>query len=395
MGAPSTNFFPQDQQAWKQASEKDTAQAYSNYLSMWPDGAYVSEAQRLAKKIKEESLWNWALHQSQIYSYEKYLEQYPEGYFSQTAYEKIAILEEGKAWEKANSQESISGYLEFRRQFPDSLRAEEAAQQIVGLVKNRSSESKSADLSMPEKPAEEKELERATMMDSVMAYNQFLRNYPDSSYKNEVKSRIHQLEERLSSNFQLLENEVEIWDKASRLHTRYAYQEYLTQFPGGKFSNLAKNRLQALDQQWRWKHRTILEEKKQEVNNTELLDGERLFEAKTEAAKSLGWLWLLTTAVLGGLSVWLAPYLLPMVVVVSLAFGAHVVMNRGALLTRNESFPYLLGGSLAIGALVQGLIFQLTSNLAISLMSGFLAALITGMFLVRFFQNQMEKPSKG
>ncbi len=391
MGAPSTNFFPQDQQAWKQASDMDTAQAYSNYLSLWPEGTYATEARRLTKKIKEETLWNWALRQNQIYSFEKYLEQYPEGYFSQQAYEKIAGLEEEKAWEKAVSGGSISSYLEFRRHFPESPQAEEAAQRIVSLVKNRSSESASSSKTLSQKPSEDKALEKATMLDSVMAYNQFLRNFPQTKYKEEVQSRIAQLEERLSSNFQLLEDEVELWDKAARLHTRYAYQEYLQQFPAGKFSNLAKNRLQALDQQWKWKHRTILEESKQEKNNTQAAVIEQLQEVKIQAAQSLGWLWLFTTSVLGGVSIWLAPYLLPMVVVVSLAFGAHVVMNRGEQLTRNESVPYLLGGALAIGSLVQGLVFQLTSNLTISLLSGFLAGLITGMLLVRFFQNQMEK----
>lgn len=393
MGAPSTNFFPQDQQAWKQASDMDTAQAYSNYLSLWPEGTYATEARRLTKKIKEETLWNWAQRQNQIYSFEKYLEQYPEGYFSQPAYEKIAGLEEEKSWEKAATQGSISSYLEFRRHFPESPHSEEAAQRIVSLVKNRSSESTSSPKAFSDKPEEDIALERATMHDSVMAYNQFLRNYPQTKYKEEVQSRISQLEERLSSNFQLLEDEVELWDKAARLHTRYAYQEYLQQFPTGKFANLAKNRLQALDQQWKWKHRTILEEKQHAEENTQATEIEQRYEVKVQAAKSLGWLWLLTTSVLGGLSIWLAPYLLPMVVVVALAFGAHVIMNRGGQLTRNESFPYLLGGAFAIGSLVQGLVFQLTANLTISLLSGFLAGLVTGMLLVRFFQNQMEKSS--
>lgn len=391
MGAPSTNFFPQDQQAWKQASEMDTAQAYSNYLSLWPEGTYATEARRLTKKIKEETLWNWAERQNQIYSFEKYLEQYTEGYFSQQAYEKIAGLEEEKAWEKAVTQGSISSYLEFRRHFSESSRAEEAAQRIVSLVKNRPTTSSASSKTLPEKPQEDKALEKATMLDSVMAYNQFLRDFPQTKYKEEVQSRITQLEERLNSNFQLLEDEVELWDKAARLHTRYAYQEYLQQFPTGKFSNLAKNRLQALDQQWKWKHRTILDERKQEAHHTQGLEAEKLHEVKVQAAQSLGWLWLFTTLVLGGLSIWLAPYLLPMVVVLSLAFGAHVIMNRGRELTRNESFPYLLGGSLAISALVQGLVFQLTASLTISLLSGFLAGLITGMLLVRFFQNQMER----
>lgn len=391
MGAPSTNFFPQDQQAWKQASDMDTAQAYSNYLSLWPEGTYASEARRLTQKIKEETLWNWALRQNQIYSFEKYLEQYPEGYFSQQAYEEIATLEEEKAWEKATSKGSISSYLEFRRHYPESQLAEEAAQRIVSLVKKRSSDPAPSSQTLSQKPEEDKALERATMHDSVMAYNQFLRTFPETKYREEVQSRISQLEERLSSNFQLLENEVELWDKAARLHTRYAYQEYLQHFPTGKFSNLAKNRLQALDQQWKWKHRAILEEKKQEATDNQETEKEQLYEIKTQAAKSLGWLWLCTTTLIGGLSIWLAPYLLPMVVVVSLAFGAHVVMNRGNQLTRNESLPYLLGGSLAIGSLVQGLVFQLTTNLTISLLSGVLIGLVTGMMLVRFFQNQMEK----
>lgn len=391
MGALSTNYFSQDQQAWKQASEKDTAQAYSNYLSKWPDGAFASEALRLTQKIKEETLWNWAIQQKQIYSFEKYLEQYPEGYFSKEAYERIAVLEEEKAWEKSQTQHSISGYLEFRRQFPDSSQAEEAAQRIVSLVKKRSSAASPSPKEESDKSTEELELERATMLDSVMAYNKFLRDFPESTYKKEVQSRILQLEKRLNSSIELLENEVEMWDKAARLHTRYAYQEYLDQFPSGKFSNLAKNRQQALDQHWKWKHRTILETGKEKISSGLTVAEEQVQDVQAKASKSLGWLWMASTAVLGAFCMWLAPYLLPMVVVVSYAFGAHVITNRGKYLTRNESLPYLLGGSLSIGVLVQNLVVQLTGHWDISLLSGFLAALITGLLLVRYFQNQMDQ----
>lgn len=388
MGAPSKQYFPQEQTSWHQAQEANTQQAYSTFLTKWPEGVFAEEARKRITRIKEETLWNWAHKQHQIVAYEKYLNEYPDHYYSQAAYENIATLEEHAAWERAIRKNTIPSYLEFRREFADSQRAEEAAQRIVSLVKSRSKQTEPAQPSI--KSTEEQDLERATMQDSVMAYNQFLRTYPDSQYQPEIQDRIQQLEARLTSSFRLLENEVEAWDKATRLHTRYGYQEYLEQFPSGKFHALAKNRIIALDQQWKWKHRALIEE---DVNLSDFEGvsySRDIANEQAKAATSLGWLWLGVLVIIGGLSIWLAPYLLPLTVVLGLAFGAHVLLSRGKILTRNETLPYLIGGSLAAGALVQGLMQQITGQVFLSLLSGALAVLLTGLLLVRFFQNQLD-----
>ncbi|MDP5170822.1 MAG: hypothetical protein NWR72_11300 [Bacteroidia bacterium] len=388
MGAPSINFHPQDQQAWIQASEKNTSQAYSTYVAQWSQGKYVAEAIRRIAQIKEESLWNWAKKQDQIHSLEKYLDLYPEGYYSQEAYERIDQIEELSAWTLASTEDSISGYLEFRRSYQDSQYAEEAAKRIVALVKARSTGAKKGTAPKPEC---EVALEKATQQDSVLAYRDFLERFPEYSGKDQVNKRIEQLQHRLNSDFQQFEKEVELWDQSVRLNTRYAYQEYLNHFPSGKFSNLAKNRLLSLDQQWRWKHRVLIEEKArgQEVNaQGEILQN---VETQNKAAKSLGWIWLLGFFALSALCVWLASYLLPMTIVVGFAAGAHIIMDRGKRITRNESVPYLLGGSLASGTLVYGLLYQFTSHSLLALGGGLLSMIIAGIFLINFFQKQIDK----
>ncbi len=392
MGAPRTNFIHEDRSAWDQAKALNTAQAYANYIALWPEGTFSEEARRRARQIREENLWTWASRQNKIVAFEQYLSQYPEGYYSREAYEQIATLEEQQAWDKASQVNAIAAYLEFRREYPDSSFSDMAAQRIVNLVKERNRQPQEQAPS-DHQGHEDRALERATMQDSVMAYNQFLREFPDSAYQDEVHNRIQQLQQRLNSEFQILENEVESWDKAARLHTRYAYQEYLKQFPNGKFANVAKNRLKALDQQWRWKHRTLVEEQARgNMSAPASAPHEvKIEEARQMAALTLGWIWLGALAVLGMLCMWLAAYLLPMVVVVGLAMGAHLVMNRGKRLTRNESIPYLIGGALAIGALVQGLIFQITGQWRLSILGGSLFALIAGLGLIRLFQGQIEQ----
>lgn len=387
MGAPSNQYFSLEQSSWQEASNKDTQQAYSTFLKRWPDGVFSKEARDRLSNIKEESLWAWATRQNQIVAYEKYLEQYPDHAHAQTAYEHIAVLEELAAWNRATRKNSIPAYLEFRREYGKSQKSDEAAQRIVSLVKNRT---KQAPSTPPTLTQEESDLEKATMQDSVMAYNQFLRDYPNTPFLMEIKERIQQLEARLTSSFRLLEDEVEAWDKATRLHTRYGYQEYLNQYAAGKFASLAKNRIIALDQQWKWKHRALVhgEMDLSEVEGITLRKD--LVHERAKAATSLGWLWLCVMATLGMLSGWLAPYLLPLTLISGLAFGAHVLLSRGKGITRNETLPYLLGGSLSTGALTQGLMTQITGQVLLSSLSGVLAVLLTGLFLVRFFQGQLE-----
>ncbi len=400
MGVPSTQYSIQDQIAWQAASEKNTSQGYAQYVALWPEGRFITEAQRRLQLLKEEALWTWASKQNQIFSFEQYLQEYPEGFYSQEAYTQIAALEERMEWDIACNKNTISAYLAFRRSFQGSAFADEAAQRIVSLVKSRDLQRDTKEESTPssKKDQEKEALERATSLDTVVAYNQFLRDFPASLHLDEVRTRMAQLQQRLTSDYQMLEREVELWDQATRLHSRYAYQEYLNAFPSGKFANLAKGRLLALDQQWRWKHRVIIEERTQVSSGSPSIGGafvtEESLNAQSQAAMYLGWIWLGGFVLLGGLCVWLASYLLPMTIVVGLAAGAHFVFNRGQRLTRNESFPYLIGGALSAGALVQGLLLQLTNNWQLSMSAAGISLLIATIFLARFFQGLMDKGSK-
>ncbi len=391
MGLPSSNYFPQDQQAWLQASEKNTIQAYTNYVTVWPEGRYTKEAERRLRQIKEETLWNWAKSQQQAMALEQYLEQYPEGFYSIEAYELISRLETDQAWSLAQRKDSVAAYLEFRRNFPDSSFADEAAQRIVSLVKSRSGNQVATQVAPGN---HDEDLEQASQQDTIVGYNQFLRQYPHSPHKKEVVARIDQLQDRLQANFQALEDEVSLWDQTTRLHSRYAYQEYLSRYPEGKFSSMARNRLLALDQQWQWKHRVLIEGRAQGRVVTDQGLQQAASMQGAEAAWYLGWLWLGAFLLLGGLCLWLANYLLPMTIVVALAVAAHVVLGRGAHLTRRETFPYLIGGTLASGALVQGLAAQTTNNPQIAWSLAILVMFVSFLFLVRFFQGQMEKKRK-
>ena len=71
MGAPSKQYFPQEQTSWHQAQEANTKQAYSTFLTKWPEGVFADEARNRISRIKEETLWNWANKQHQIVAYEK------------------------------------------------------------------------------------------------------------------------------------------------------------------------------------------------------------------------------------------------------------------------------------------------------------------------------------
>lgn len=390
MGTPSAAYKQQEQEAWHFARRIDTAQSYAHYLSSWSKGPHAEEAQRRINRLREESLWAWAQSQDQIPAYEQYLQTHPEGNHAVQAYQRINGLEVEQAWAHACQLNTVSAFLTFRRDYDDSPHAEEAAERVVSLIKQKSQVP-----TTEAHPEEEAALEAATQEDTAQAYQAFLDTYPESHHRPAVMQRLRQLEDKLQGSIEALGREVELWDQATRLHTRYAYQNYLHEFPHGRFATLAKNRLLALDQQWRWKHRVWVAQHEPAALAVNAPEDPQLDQeiVRNDAAQMLAWIWLAGFLLLGGLCAWLLPFLLPMTIVIGLATGAHFVLNRGQQITTAEILPYLIGGTASIGVLVGGLGLQITTSWTESLLSGATGMVIAGALLGRYFYQLRNKAS--
>jgi len=120
-------------------------------------------------------------------------------------------------WEKAQRLNTIEAYQEFLRKYPNSEFTSDAKKKMEIL-----------------------EWEKAKQDDTIKAYQEFLRKYPNSEFTSDAKKKIEILE----------------WEKAKQDDTIEAYQEFLKKYPNSEFTSDAKKKME------------ILEWKKAKQNNT-------------------------------------------------------------------------------------------------------------------------------
>ncbi|MCB0551837.1 MAG: caspase family protein [Phaeodactylibacter sp.] len=61
---------------WGNVQEKDTVQAYQNYLEYYPTGQYATQAERRLLALKEEDVWRSAKAKDNELAYKNYLQKY-------------------------------------------------------------------------------------------------------------------------------------------------------------------------------------------------------------------------------------------------------------------------------------------------------------------------------
>ena len=100
------------------AKEKDTADAYETFLTMYPQGLFFDEADALFGKRKEAEEWDLAIQANTIQGFLIYKKQYPNGLHVDEAIAKIGELEEEREWNKISRRNRLSDYLKYVRNYP-------------------------------------------------------------------------------------------------------------------------------------------------------------------------------------------------------------------------------------------------------------------------------------
>ena len=125
--------------AFVKASQKDTVEAYEDYLKNYPDSVFSNSV-----------AWNMAMKKDTIEAYEDYLRRVPGHRFC--------------AWKIAMKKDTIEAYEDYLKNYPDSSYSLDAAWKIV------------------EKKG------------SIGAYKDFIEKYPGSIYAKEASARIQSLQ---------------------------------------------------------------------------------------------------------------------------------------------------------------------------------------------------------
>ncbi|MEM6803400.1 MAG: hypothetical protein AAF696_18475 [Bacteroidota bacterium] len=340
----------QEYDAWMHACKKDTLTAYLRFISNYPKSRFQEEALKRSKELEEERAWKAAKGSDQVYAYEKFLDEYPDGSFAKEAGKRIHQLENSLLKKEV----------------------EEIAPPEYGLV-------------------EEIALEEATNVDSIAAYNNFLKNFPHSNYGKQIRDRMHQLESQLAVRYRFLEIELQNWELADKMNTALAYRDFLQKFPNGKFANLATARLEELGEKGYSK--TVPDKREPErisINPRKSPLFEVIRQHKKEkdleekSAISVAYVWL-GVFVFNALVVYLlAPVFIHFVMALALLSAGYLMYSRIKELSDRELSVYVYGMCLAIWVSSREIFSFLSVGQITSWIFASLVALIALLLLLRY-----------
>ena len=171
---------------WKEVIKQDTIDAYSKYLADYPNGKYVSNANKRASEIEEKRkiiaeaatvdkrAWKEADSIGTIESYTMYLQKFPSGANALKAKDKIEEIR-WKVAEKADTIEAYNDYLKYCR----SGRANIARARIKQIK------------------ADDGLWDKAFSNNTIDGYNDYLKKYPIGKHEVEAKRQLDQLTEQI------------------------------------------------------------------------------------------------------------------------------------------------------------------------------------------------------
>lgn len=178
-----------DEQDWTRARSLDTVAAYQTYLTEQPQGRHAAEAnariaalreaaaaaeqrqaeerrgqEQAAREQRDRDAWANADRQNTLEAYRAYLTAQPQGRFAAEANARIKALEEAERLRRANAEAEAR-----RKEAEERRRREQAA-----ALERRDSEAWG----------------RAQRVDSVGAYQAYLRDFPSGQHADDARRRI-------------------------------------------------------------------------------------------------------------------------------------------------------------------------------------------------------------
>ena len=112
------NSCSQDKKEWKNSMEKNSVQAYEEYIDKYPDSKYADSA--------KNRIWKNTIAMESINAFDEYIDKYPDSKYADSA--KIRI------WKKTKSIESIKAFEKFIDWYPSSAFVDSAKIEIKDLT---------------------------------------------------------------------------------------------------------------------------------------------------------------------------------------------------------------------------------------------------------------------
>lgn len=311
----------------------------------------------------EENDWAFTRQQTSPQAFHRFLEQYPQSKHQAAAIAALDQVEDQLAWQTALKKGTSQAFLHYKKHYPEGAFHDAASEHIARMLQEEGYTGNSA---------EEQALAEATRIDQLQAYNQFLNDYPQSAYSAQVQERILQLEKKVSLDSEQVAAEVHAWQYADQEQSMLAYRDFLQQYPTGRFAQLARLRLSRLESKIvnKVSVKTQVSPKKEKglpsgLHRVKIAAGARPDiqekQRRDKQAISLAVLWALTMALIGVLSFWFIQVWFPLIMALGLYLGYFLMNQRKDRISPLEKNLYYLGLGLGLAGFLFG-IFQLFQN---------------------------------
>ena len=182
----------------------------------------------------DEAAWVAALERDTLQAYRDYLAEFPDGRFKAEAQEQIDRYD-NEAWATAQTADSVRGYEDYLEAWPEGLHADEARARIAEIKAAEDARERAA---REAREAEARAWSAAAQADTVPAYQGYLDSYPGGRNAETARARIAALQASAADQA--------AWDAASAANRADSYQQYLNAFPQGQYAAEAIARIERL-----------------------------------------------------------------------------------------------------------------------------------------------------
>lgn len=198
-----------EERDWSLAKSSNTINGYKKFLLDYTNSKYTSQVEIKIKELEEEANWNTTKNINSVYAYENYLFSFPESKYVFEAKNKIQQIKDDLAWKEADTQATSESYQKYISNFPSGTKKTQALERIQEIK-----------IIQPK-------WENVIKKNTPDGYRTFLNQYYSSSYSTKARQKLSELEEKF-------------WSEALTGKSLKKYQNYISNFPDGKYYDEAE-----------------------------------------------------------------------------------------------------------------------------------------------------------
>lgn len=128
------------EQDWAQTQQKDTIQAYQQFIQQYPQSEHVSAAKQQIAEIKHQqkmqkirAAWQRVQKQDTEEAYQRFLSNYPNSKYAAEARNQLKQINRHQAWLDARRVGTIESLQLFISKYPQSPQAQRARRKIAKM----------------------------------------------------------------------------------------------------------------------------------------------------------------------------------------------------------------------------------------------------------------------